>query len=204
MAIPLWSKPPIDVVQDFEARQSGRGPVGALIVWAVWAVESLYYLEDLAYKNDAGLSLVGVHSPEIRDIAHARWATGTSITSLDLCAAALGRECCKWVKSRELDLRDFDPARTNKDIIVRRRALLPATALAWINGVFSDVRYKEIHGARNPLTHSRLIRNLHTNHPTKFVIRATGNSFAANDLVILGKNLAKDHVNSFLAVVEKL
>lgn len=203
MALALWPKPPIEVVQSFERRKEGRGPVGALIMWATYAVESLYYLEDLAQEKYADLSFIDAYSSDIKDIAHARWATSTCITSLDLCAAALGREYCNLTKSRELDLRNFDP-KSSKNDITKRRAILPATALGWIDKVFSDGHYKEIHGARNPLTHARLNRMFYLNQPTKFIIRATGNSFTTIDLVTLSKNLAKDHVESFLALIEKL
>lgn len=199
-----WSRAPIEVIQAFESRRNGRGPVGALALWATWAVESLYYLDDLDQAHTSNPQSEAGHHPHVIDIAHVRWATGTSITSLDLCAAVLGREYCGLTNSNELDLRDFDLA-GRRNVITQRHALLPAQALAWVDGALSDTRYTEIQGARNPLTHSRLIRKFVLSNPrTDFVVTATGTTFAARDLVVLAKELARDQVSAFLEVLDRL
>jgi hypothetical protein len=203
MSEPIWPRQPIEIVQAFEARRTGRGSIGALVLWAVWGVESLHYLDDLDYDHHSRLRNNPPHHPDVKDISHIRWATGTSISSLDLCAAALGRECCAWGKIQELDLRDFDPTSTSKKIS-KRRAMLPTPALHWIDGVLSDSRYLEVHGARNPPTQSRLIRNFFLHQPTEFKISATGNAITARDLVILSKDLATDQVKAFLEVLDTL
>jgi hypothetical protein len=195
----------MEVIQVFESRRKDRGSAGgALALWAAWAVEGLHYLDDLDQAHTSNpLSHAG-HHPHVIDIAHVRWATGTSITSLDLCAAVLGRECCGWTNPNELDLRDFDPA-GGRDVITQRRALLPAPALGWVDGALSDRRYTEIQGARNPLTHSRLIRRFVLSNPrTDFVVTATGTTFAARELVVLAKELAQDQVSAFLDVIDRL
>ena len=198
----MWLKQPIEIVHEFEARRKGRGSLGALVLWAAWGVESLHYLDDLDQEHSNTLRNPP-HHPDVKDISHIRWATGTSISSLDLCAAVLGREYCAWNVVREPDLRDFDPTSRPKES-ARRRARLPTLALDWVDGVLSDVRYVQVHGARNSLTHSRLIRNFFLNGATEFKISATGQAFAARDLVILSKDLATDQVNAFLKVLETL
>jgi hypothetical protein len=203
MSVLIWPKQPIKIVHEFEARRKGRGSIGALALWAAWGVESLHYLDDLDREHHNTLRNNPPHHPDVKDISHIRWATGTSISSLDLCAAVLGRECCAWNVGREPDLRDFDPTSRPKQS-TRRRAMLPALALNWVDGVLSDVRYLQVHGARNSLTHSRLIRNFFLDGATEFKISATGQAVAARDLVILSKDLATDQVNAFLKVLEML
>ncbi len=203
MPVHIWSKSPIEIVQIFETRRKDRGPIGALMMWAVWGVETLHYLDDLDYEHHISRRNNPPHHPDIKDIAHIRWATVTAIASLDLCAAALGREYCAWNKTREPDLRDFDPA-SNFTTTSKRRAMLPIPALHWVDGVLSDSRYLEVQGARNPLTHSRLLRSIFLNEPTKFQISTTGNALTVRDLVTLSKDLATDQINSFLKILEAL
>jgi hypothetical protein len=101
-----WSRPPMKTIQDFEGRREKRGEVGALILWASWSVESLHYLDKIdAAHSDAN---VPSESAAVVNISHVRWATGTAITALDLCAAALAREYCGWKGPNEFDLRDFN------------------------------------------------------------------------------------------------
>lgn len=204
MSVLIWSKQPMEIIQAFEARRNGRGPVGALVLWAVWGVESLHYLDDLDQEHQNSLHNSLPHHHNVKDISHIRWATGTSISSLDLCAAALGREYCVWNKTQEPDLRDFDP-KSNSTKISKHRTMLPLSALGWVDDVFSDSRYLEIHHARNFLTHSRLNRHLFLpNKPTEFHISTIGKDFTARDLVILSKDLATDQVNAFLKVLDML
>lgn len=205
MPLLIWPRPPIRIVQAYESRRSGRGEIGALILWATWTVEGLHYLDDLHDLHQKDCSPAAAHSPEIVNIAHVRWATSSAITSLDLCAAALGRECCAWSGPRELDLRVFDPS-SNKSAGSSPRTALSPAALRWVNAVLADQRYKEVQGARNPLTHSRLIRNLYLSGPgrTQFVVPATGNALPARDLVCHARDLATQHVSAFLDVVDTL
>jgi hypothetical protein len=200
-----WPQEPTRTVRAYEARRSGRGEIGALILWATWTVEGLHYLGDLNDHHHAS-SLPGPnHSPDIVNIAHVRWATASAITALDLCAAALGREFCPSLTARERDLRDFDVSSSNRKLPVWRSAL-SLRALAWVDTVVADQRYKEVHGARNPLTHSRFRRNLFLGGPTRteFVVTATGNAFTAHELVCLACDLATEHVTVFLDVLNAL
>ena len=205
MPLLIWPRTLIEIVQAFEARRSGRGDIGALILWATWTVEGLHYLDDLDSLHHKGDLSVEDRQPDIVNIAHVRWATSSAITALDLCAAALGRECCGWTGQRELDLRDFDPSLLSKDISLRRAAL-SAPSIGWVDKVLADPRYKDVQGARNPLTHSRLRRRLYIDGPThtEFVIAATGNALNTRDLVCHARDLATERVTDFLAVIEAL
>ena len=158
MARYAWSVEPMDVISAFEKRHA-QPDSGALLAWAALSVDSVHYLADIDKEFEARPEIAGDHSPDIADVAHARWATGTCITSLDLCAAALGRTFCGHTSARELALADFDPSKSPK----RASALLaklPASARDWIKDVLGDPRYKEIKTARDWLTHSRVRRAL--------------------------------------------
>lgn len=198
-----WPREPGPIIQAFESRRPGRGDTGALVLWATWTVEGLHYLDDLSNLRHSGAFPLTGHVPDAINIAHVRWATGSAVTALDLCAAALGREFCGVTAgARELDLRNFDPSITSKDVSARRAALL-ASALAWIDSVLADSRYREVQGARNPLTHSRLRRRMYSSGPagTEFVIDATGNAWNTRDLVCLARDLATERVTEFVGVV---
>src|SRR5690349_12740359 len=109
MARYSWSVKPMDVIMEFEKRHA-KPDSGALLMWAVFSADSLHYLADV----DARPEIEGDHDPDTADIAHARWATGTCITALDLCAAALGRTFCGHKLRRELALSSFDVGQQSK------------------------------------------------------------------------------------------
>jgi hypothetical protein len=97
----IWAADPNNIISGFETRHA-EPESGALLVWAVLSVESLHYLADIDQDYEISHHVVGGHSRDIADVAHARWATSTCITSLDLCGAALGRTFCGHKSSREL------------------------------------------------------------------------------------------------------
>ncbi len=154
-----WRNDPVQDIAQFEARH-GNPESGALLLFAVSAVDSLYYLGDVDRAIDPSQATVGDHVADVVDVAHARWATGTCITALDLCAAALGRALCAQTGTRELDIGDFDPdpERTQKRA-ARLRANLPVQARRWIDNVLADPGYKQIKAARDSLTHARVSRH---------------------------------------------
>jgi hypothetical protein len=86
----VWQIEPLPLIQQFERRHN-RPEAGALIAWAVYAVESLHYLDDLDLAFARSSEVCETHDPATVDVAHTRWATGTCITALDLCAAGLAR-----------------------------------------------------------------------------------------------------------------
>lgn len=109
-----WQVDPLELIRQFEDRHNSPAG-GALLLWAVWTVDSLHYLDDLDLAFTGSLLEMAGHDPSMIDVAHARWAAGTSISSLDLCAAGLGRTFCGQTQPRELDLGNFDPRQKNQD-----------------------------------------------------------------------------------------
>jgi len=232
-----WMKSPMTIVQGYKDRHP-EAPIGPPAMWAAWAVEALHYLDDLDQVQTHYPTPVQGHHPDIIDIAHVRWVTGTAITALDLCAAALGRLYCGWTEAHEFDLRSFEPRKSKpkglhrrirrlvlapfrkafdrhfpdkkKREIDQRRALLPATALAWVDTVLADGRYKDIHGARNRFTHSWLNRHLscggspgHAGR-TGFVVRQSQKALNAREMVERSRSLATEQVSAFFALVDTL
>ncbi len=65
----------------------------ARLSFAVECVDGLHYLVDLDDHLLPGKVATDVltHNWQVVDMAHVRWASGSAITALDLCAAALGR-----------------------------------------------------------------------------------------------------------------
>ena len=143
------------VVQDFETRHQ-QPQAGALLAWAAWTVDSLKYLDDIDRNYDSTRSTLGNHRPDIIDVAHARWATSTCTTALDLCAAGLARGLCGYTKAHEVDMGDLVAnSRSSKAI----RSMLPSNALSWVDRVLSDPDYSAVKTARDSLTHSRVRRH---------------------------------------------
>jgi hypothetical protein len=198
-----WPRAPIEIVQAFEARREGRSNTGALILWSTWTVEGLYYLDELSKMYEAESTSGIEHQPESVNIAHVRWATGSAVTALDLCAPALGCEFCQVTGDHELDLRCFDPS--SRKCRQELRELVSSTSAEWIDGVLADERYQVALAARHPLTHSRLKRRLLGDPAdTEFVIGAPAKAWKTRDLVTVARELATEQVTAFLAVTESI
>ena len=102
-----WNGSPHDTINAF-AKRYENVECSALISWAVFSVECLHYLSDLDSAQAGASSTFDGHTANTIDIAHVRWATGTSVTALDLCAAGLGRAFCGIVDGdREDRLSDW-------------------------------------------------------------------------------------------------
>lgn len=197
----LWSVERIRVAQLFEGRHENCGDVGALIVWATYTVDSLYYLADLNQSVEG-------HDPNTMNAAHIRWATGSAITSIDLCAAALGRMYCGVDGDREFSLRDLYPdekTKKTRDKVTRRRNQLPQSALEWVDDTKDDERYKRVLEVRNPLTHARMYRDFVLGGPdhTRFRVKKEA-GHTAHELVTMSCEIATKSVTNFLTVVEQL
>lgn len=68
----------------------------ARLSFAIECMDGSHYLVDLdehLVSSDAATDVLG-HHWQVVDMAHVRWPTGTAISALDLCAAALGRLYC--------------------------------------------------------------------------------------------------------------
>ena len=190
----------MEVIGAFETRH-GSPEAGALLAWACWTVDCLYYLDDVDRAFDTSdFSAIG-HRPDVVDVAHARWATSSCITALDLCAAALGRALCSHSGPRELDLGDFDSSGRPSPQVQARRNLLPQSALAWVDNVLADQDYSSVKSARNWLTHSRLKRHfvLDTNGPPKRIsLEVDSNNIPVRQLVEIASDSATRWVSDLM------
>jgi len=194
-----WPVKRMEIIQQFETQyQEPNG--GALLLFAVSGVDSLYYLDDLDKDYDRSRKAIGGHPHDVIDVAHCRWATGTCITVLDLCAAVLGRVFCNHHGRHELSVGAFDPRACNGKAL---REQLPAAALKWIDAVRSDVNYKKIKKARRSLTHSRLKRHwkfkLSSRIPDRLELEIDDSTrFGPRDLISVARDVATKHVVAFL------
>jgi len=135
------------------------------------------------------------------DVAHARWATSTCITSLDLCAAAFGRVFCGRRTRPELALGAFDPASKSKGA-PSLRAKLPPAALAWTKAVFSDPQYAEIKLARNSLTHGRLLR--HFGLSSRIHLEVGARKIEVSEVIEASRDLSARHISSLFSILPAL
>ncbi len=146
------------------------GDPAALVRWAMWAVDSLFYLSDLDAQVDVP-SPPGSHSWEVVDLAHARWAASTSVGAIDLCAAALARQLAVPTRTRrgrdhEYDLDDLKRAAKAGSVV--------GPAALWAGAVWSDPDVRLLTSIRHPTTHSRLRRHF---------VRGTGSSMRTQLIV---------------------
>ena len=118
------------------------------------SVDSIRYLIDLdghVMRDPPECFTLG-HPWEVVERSHARWATATSITAVDVAAACLARLYCPPRQDgRDVDLHGI----VKKD----NAAHLPAPAVAWAQKARTDPRYNELVEIRH--------RFLHRVHPTQ-------------------------------------
>ena len=103
-----WPIEPVTIVNEFATRHGFANHSG-LILHGVWAVDSLHYLAEIDAQDNLSCDTIHGYPPDRIDVAHVRWATGTCITALDLCAAGLGRILCGHTATKELAVSDFAP-----------------------------------------------------------------------------------------------
>jgi len=200
-----WPTEPAGLIQAFETRHP-HPSAGALFAWALRAVESLHYLDDIDRAYDVSHTVIGTHRPDVVDVAHARWATGTCITALDLCAAGLGRALCAHSGPRELDLADFDSNSPFKRIVARR-ALLHPLALDWIDSVCAEAEYQKIKGARDWLVHSRLTQHFTIScggPPQRLKLQLETTQLEVRHIVEVARDVATRGVEAFLNVLSRI
>ena len=201
MAPVTWPADPVAIANDFEQRRGGPGS-GALILFGVWAAESLYYLADIDAQDDLSQPTVRGYRPDVVDVAHARWGTGTCVTALDLCAAGLGRALGNHTAVRELSIADFTASATSAGAKVRR-CLLPTPALHWIDGVADDRQCATIKAARNALTHARVRR--HFSMPRERIqVQAGDTRLDVPTLLAYARDTATEHILRLLHVLPLL
>ena len=150
-----WPIEPVTTVNEFATRH-GLAHHSGLILHGVWAVDSLHYLAEIDAQDDLSNETILGYPPDRVDVAHVRWATGTCITALDLCAAGLGRIFCGHTATKELAVSDFAPKVKRK---IDYRAMLPAPALKWLDELLGDDDYVKVKDVRNALTHGLIRRH---------------------------------------------
>jgi hypothetical protein len=204
---------PNEVIREFEARHPDP-EAGALFGFSVAGIDSLCYLDDLDENYDRERKAIGGYHHDVIDVAHCRWATGTCITVLDLCAAGLGRVFCGNPGPRELSIADFDPEScrhdpTRVERCEKRRSQLSADALNWIDAVVSDPEYIKIKKARHSLTHARLTRHwnfpLAKGIPDRLELQiADAQQLGTRAIVRVARDVATQHVVTFLNLLPDL
>jgi hypothetical protein len=154
-------------------------------------VEALDYLDDIDDEFVRTSRTRGFH-PHTIDLAHVRWAAGTAVTAIDLCAAALGNWYCGVPgDNHALDLAD----------VRSQRNKLPPSATAWVERVWTDPEYETLRKVRNPFTHRRLPRHLTVGGRTAFPI-SPSKTVGSRELVLLARDVARRHVQDFFVQIE--
>jgi hypothetical protein len=176
---------------------------GALLSWAMWAAEDVGYLDHLDHRAFGGRrrTLYGYH-PDVVDLAHVRWAAGSAVTAIDLCAAVLGRNYCHVKGNHQLALAAFVDKTKGLGLL----AQLPGDAQRWVKAVSRDPDFGTVKRARNPMTHSRLPRTIQGGNRkpgpheqrTSLPVGPNGALVGARDIVLLAKAVAQKHVEYFL------
>jgi hypothetical protein len=202
-----WPADPGPEIQAFAQRHS-NAEAGLLLIWATSCIDALPYLDEIDLAFDRTRKVSGSHRPDIVDLAHARWATGTCITALDLCVAAIGRALLKHPGPTELDLGDFTPSTRNAKPVDRRRSATPPSALAWIDAILNDPEFPKLNDARHALTHRRLPVQLTLTFgegPGKRLdLEVLGQQVPLRQLVEQARDFASSQVPAFIALLPTL
>jgi hypothetical protein len=199
----IWQTDPVVVVSAFETRHHNP-EAGVLLAWAAWTVDGLRYLDDIDQAFDGTRTSIGLHRPDVVDVSHARWATGTCVTALDLCAAALARTFCGHSGLREVDLADLCPTSRRAATL---RGSLPSTALQWADDVCSDPDYAIIKEARNWLVHSRVKRHFAiggAHPPPRLGLESGSIRLPVRRLIELSVAIAERHVSALFAELPRM
>lgn len=182
----------------------------ALLLWSIWTVESLFYLDDLDAAYDLSRQSTGNHSPDIIDVAHGRWATVSCVTALDLAAAALARVYCSHTGPQEVSVSQLNPRGRSGSPRVRRaqtlRSTMPPLALDWVDALLADVNYATVCSARHSLTHARSPRHFRfeDDGPARLELHIGKTQLALRALVRLARDTAAAHTVSLLSAIQQL
>jgi hypothetical protein len=169
-------------------------------LFAVWTVDSLYYLQDLDDTHDLLQPTVAGHRPDVVEVAHSRLATGACVTALDLCVVALGRALCGYTGKRELAVSDVY---RKQNRIPSLRTLLPHQALQWVDAAIADPQYKQIKAVRNALTHARVLRHF-TLPRRRLEIQIKNDRFDVPTVIRYAMGLGTKHVSELLTILLQL
>lgn len=183
---------------------TGAGEAAAYASWAAWSVDSLHYLLDLDHSEERARWIREGYDTDTVDLTHVRWATSTSMTALDLGAAALG-------------LRHRLPARPNRvhdvEDLRRGREQLCDGCAKWLENVLTDPEYLNLKQARDRLVHRRLPRLVQlttegaTEPPERLGLNISGqigaeHAFSSHELVELARDVATRHVTALLLAAD--
>ena len=155
----IWPIPPVSAAATFDRRSTDAS---SCLIFASEAVDGLHYLSDIDNSLPGDAVLDGNHKATIAHVTHARWAAGTAMTALDLCAACIGFLHLPAPRNR----RFYDIGRLTQEQQKpqdQRRfdlANVPG-ALAWLNGVTSDGDYTLVQEVRDLLTHRSTARHFY-------------------------------------------
>lgn len=199
-----WQTKPSEAIVAFEKRHPNP-EAGALLLWAYSSADALHYLADLDAAYETSRSVPGGHPPDIVDVAHVRWAAGTCITALDLCAAGLARAFGGHPGPKEFDLGDFSRTPPSKATTTVINAI-PPPAFRWIHAVLADSAFVEMKAARDTLTHRRLPRHLYaslgsTASDPRLDLQVGTQRIPARRLIEDARDLATRHLGNLLTLL---
>jgi hypothetical protein len=214
--MPLIQWPP-ERQAAFEVLSGRNAGASGCVLWATSAVDGLAYLDDLDTALDAGTRFVNGHDALVIDMAHARWAAGSAMTALDLCAAAIG---FLYLPPRRRYY-DMGNVLTALDKAVRNAGATSSPqrpgwpprqgVRPWIVDVNVDADFQLIKAVRNPLTHRTLPRNLSITvgsgpqrvDRTMFQVEGQPNPVPVHVVVDTARRLAARHVRRFIGEVAR-
>ncbi len=202
-----------DLTAAGEALRDGGDPeIGALVAHAAHAAQALHYLADLDQSLSPSDPMPLGHDGQIVDLAHARWATGTATTALDLCAAALGRRRLGGPKApaglkgshKEFSLADLANGKHPTTRATYASKLTP-DGKAWIVSAWGDPGTAGIRDVRHVLAHARSTRHFETNltvgQPTAITrtgFPVGGRTVVVDQIVVQARDVATKYVEEFL------
>jgi hypothetical protein len=189
------------------------------VLWATSAVDGLAYLDDLDTARGRGARVAKGHDALVIDMAHARWAAGTAMTALDLCAAAIGflylparRDHHYYDMGNVLAVLDKEIAVTATSSSSRPPGWPPRKGVRpWIVELSAAADYQLIKAVRNPLTHRTLARNLGITvgggpqRAARTMLKVDGqpDPVSVHVVVDTATRLAARHVGRFVAEVAR-
>ena len=220
--------PPIQwppaTLSTIELLNSRNVDASGCVLWATSAVDGLAYLDDLDAALDGSARMATGHDALVVDVGHARWAAGTAMTALDLCAAAIGllylparrhyydmgdvlaaldREAKVAAASTSASRRPGWPPRPGVRPWIVDLTGDPGTALP-VDNDFALIR-----AVRNPLTHRTMARHIGMTvgggpqrvDRTMFKVDGQPEPVPVHVVVDIATRLAALHVGRFVAEV---
>lgn len=194
-----WTLPPGAALQVLGSRSQ---EAASCLAWAVQAMDGLCYLEDIHEAMPTGRHLPGGHDALAVHIAHARWAASTSMTALDLCAAALG---CLYLPRRKND-RYYDL----RDVQEKRSSIPRRGVTDWLDGVTADDNFLLVDRVRDPLVHRTLPRQIALTFgsgtgdlvgPTRLTVAGFPDTVPVDEIMRASRVLAQRWVVNFVMKV---